>query len=107
MAIRLCSPARAEDGERRAALASRVGAQGSAASGPDPRAFLAHVKNAQFVAADDLATRNLVDCSMPPGNAAAGGGPLADAPPTRIFDKLYYLGTNRVASWAIVTSVSP
>ena len=67
-------------------------------------AFLAHVKNARFLAADDLAARNLVDCSMPPGNAAAGGGSLADAPPTRIFDELYYLGTNRVASWAIVTS---
>jgi len=67
-------------------------------------AFLAHVKNAQFLAANDLAARNLVDCSMPPGNAAAGGGPLADAPPTKIFDELYYLGTNRVATWAIVTS---
>ena len=88
-----------------AALALRVGAQGSApASGPDPMAFLAHVKNARFLAANDLAARNLVDCSMPPGNAAAGGGPLADAPPTRIFDELYYLGTNRVGAWAIVTS---
>ena len=67
-------------------------------------AFLAHVKNARFLAANDLAARNLVDCSMPPGNAAAGGGALADAPPTRIFDQLYYLGTNRVATWAIVTS---
>ena len=80
-----------------AALAARAGAQVSApASGPDPMAFLAHVKNARFLAGDDLAARNLVDCSMPPGNAAAGGGPLADAPPTRIFDELYYLGTNRV-----------
>ena len=88
-----------------AALAARAGAQGSApASGPDPMAFLAHVKNARFLAGDDLAARNLVDCSMPPGNAAAGGGPLADAPPTKIFDELYYLGTNSVASWAIVTS---
>jgi metallo-beta-lactamase class B len=88
-----------------AALASRAGAQGSApASGPDPMAFLAHVKNARFLAANDLAARNLVDCSMPPGNAAAGGGALADAPPTKIFDGLYYLGTNRVATWAIVTS---
>jgi len=88
-----------------AALASRAGAQGSApASGPDPMAFLAHVKNARFLAATDLAARNLVDCSMPPGNAAAGGGALADAPPTKIFDELYYLGTNRVATWAIVTS---
>jgi hypothetical protein len=67
-------------------------------------AFLAHVKNARFLAANDLAARNLVDCSMPPGNAAAGGGALADAPPTKIFDELYYLGTNRVATWAIVTS---
>jgi metallo-beta-lactamase class B len=88
-----------------AALAARAGAQGSApASGPDPMAFLAHVKNARLLAANDLAARNLVDCSMPPGNAAAGGGPLADAPPTKIFDELYYLGTNRVATWAIVTS---
>ena len=60
-----------------AALAPRADAQGSApASGPDPMAFLAHVKNARFLAADDLAARNLVDCSMPPGNAAADGGSL-------------------------------
>src|ERR1700752_3631917 len=87
-----------------AALAARAGAQGSPPTGPDPMAFLAHVKNARFLAADDLAARNLVDCSMPAGNAAPGGGPLADAPPSRIFDELYYLGTNRVATWAIVTS---
>ena len=88
-----------------AALAPRAGAQGSApASGPDPMAFLAHLKNARFLAADDLAARNLVDCSMPPGNAAGSVGSLADAPPTRIFNELYHLGTNRVASWAIVTS---
>src|SRR5687768_18054384 len=38
------------------ALAARAGAQGSApASGPDPMAFLAHVKNARFLAAGDLA----------------------------------------------------
>ena len=88
-----------------AALAARAGAQGSApASGPDPMAFLAHVKNARFLAGNDLAARNLVDCSMPPGNAAAGVESVADAPPTKIFDGLYYLGTNRTATWAIVTS---
>jgi metallo-beta-lactamase class B len=88
-----------------AAVEPRVNAQGSApANGPDPTAFLAHVKNARFLAGNDLAARNLVDCSMPPGNAAAGGGPLTDAPPTKIFDEVYYLGTNVVASWAIVTS---
>src|ERR1051325_9675181 len=87
-----------------AALAPRAGAQGTTpASGPDSMAFLAHVKNARFLAANDLAARNLVDCSMPPGNAAAGGGPLADAPPTKIFDELYYLCTNSAASWASVT----
>jgi metallo-beta-lactamase class B len=88
-----------------AALAARAGAQGSApADGPDRMAFLAHVKNARFLAGNDLAARNLVDCSMPPGNAAAGGGALADAPPTKVFDDLYYLGTNSVATGAIVTS---
>ena len=61
-------------------------------------AFLTHVKNARFLAADDLAARNLVDCSMPPGNAAAGGGALADAPPARIFDELDHL--ERTASLA-------
>ena len=72
-----------------AALTPRAGAQGSApVSGPDPMAFLAHVKNARFLAANDLAARNLVDCSMPPGNAAAGVESLADAPPTKIFDEL-------------------
>jgi glyoxylase-like metal-dependent hydrolase (beta-lactamase superfamily II) len=55
--------------------------------GPDPMAFLAHVKNARFLAATDLAARNLVDCSMPPGNAAAGGGRWPTRRPRRIFDR--------------------
>jgi metallo-beta-lactamase class B len=87
------------------AVAARVGAQGSAAAnGPDPLAFLAHVRNARLLAADDLGARNLVDCSMPPENAAGAVGAVVDAPPTRIFDQLYYLGSNSVATWAIVTS---
>ena len=56
------------------------------------------------LAANDLAARNLVDCSMPPENAAAAVGTLIEAPPTKIFDQLYYLGTNSVAAWAIVTN---
>ena len=88
-----------------AAVATKGGAQGApSVAGPDPMAFLAHVKNATLLASTDLAARNLVDCSMPPGNAAAGVGALADAPPTKVFDQLYYLGTNRVATWAVVTS---
>jgi metallo-beta-lactamase class B len=31
-------------------------------------------------------------------------GKVIDAPPTKVFDQLYYLGMNSVASWAIVTS---
>jgi metallo-beta-lactamase class B len=88
-----------------AAFAPRAGAQASAPDqGPDPMAFLAHVRNARLLAANDLAARNLVDCSMPPENAAAAVGTVIDAPPTKIFDHLYYLGMNSVASWAIVTS---
>jgi metallo-beta-lactamase class B len=86
-------------------LAAPAGAQDSApANGPDPMAFLAHVRNAKLLAANDLAARNLVDCAMPPENAAAAVGTVIDAPPTKIFDQLYYLGMNSVASWAIVTS---
>ncbi len=88
-----------------ASLAVRGGAQDSApGTGPDPMAFLNHVTNARLIAANDLAARNLVDCSMPPENAAAAVGTVIDAPPTKIFDQLYYLGMNSVASWAIVTS---
>jgi metallo-beta-lactamase class B len=90
-----------------AAISLPVGAQESApvaAAGPDPMAFLAHVRNARLLAGNDLAARNLVDCAMPPENAAAAVGTVIDAPPTKIFDQLYYLGMNSVASWAIVTS---
>jgi len=64
--------------------------------------FLDHVNNAKLLAAGDLAGRNLVDCSMPPQSAAPTGEPIV-APPTKVFDQLYYLGMNSVASWALVT----
>jgi len=76
-----------------AALAIPAGAQ----------TFLDHVNNAKLLAAGDLAGRNLVDCSMPPQSAAPTGEPIV-APPTKVFDQLYYLGMNSVASWALVTS---
>lgn len=65
--------------------------------------FLDHVNNAKLLAAGDMAGRNLVDCSMPQQSAAPTGEPIV-APPTKVFDQLYYLGTNIVASWALVTS---
>lgn len=85
------------------ALGPGAAAQEAAASGPDPMAFLDHVTNAKLLAADDLVP-SLVDCSIPPVNAAASVGKVIDAPPTKVFDQLYYLGMNSVASWAIVTS---
>ena len=86
------------------ALAPRAAAQESAAAnGPDPIAFLNHATNAKLLAADDLVP-SLVDCSIPPVNAAASVGKVIDAPPRKVFDQLYYLGMNSVASWAIVTS---
>jgi|SRR5579883_459663 metallo-beta-lactamase class B len=84
-------------------LVCNVNAQESAPKGPDPMAFLDHVTNARLLAANDL-TPSLVDCSLPPVNAAASVTKVMDAPPTKVFDQLYYLGTNSVASWAIVTS---
>jgi len=87
-----------------AALAPRTAAQESSSStGPDPIAFLNHVTNATLLAADDLVP-SLVDCAIPPVNAAASVGKVINAPPTKVFDQLYYLGMNSVASWAIVTS---
>src|SRR5438309_4391266 len=84
-------------------LAPGARAQGSAPEGPDPMAFLDHVTNAKLLAANDLVP-SLVDCSIPQVNAAASVGKVIDAPPTKVFDQLYYLGMNSVASWAIVTS---
>lgn len=87
-----------------AALAAGARAQESKPEkpGPDPMAFLDHVNMAKLLAADDLKP-SLVDCAIPPVNAAASVGKNMDAPPTKIFDQLYYLGMNSVTSWAIVT----
>jgi metallo-beta-lactamase class B len=84
-------------------LAPSARAQGTAPEGPDPRAYLDHVNNAKLLAADNLVP-SLVDCAIPPVNAAASVGKVIDAPPSKVFDQLYYLGMNSVASWAIVTS---
>jgi metallo-beta-lactamase class B len=86
-----------------AALAIPLGAQQTPLASRGQPAFLDHVANARLLAAGDLAGRNLADCSMPPISAAPTGEPLV-APPTKVFDQLYYLGTNIVASWALVTS---
>jgi metallo-beta-lactamase class B len=86
-----------------AVLAIPALAQEASPVRPANLAFLDHVRNARLLAADDLAGRNLADCSMPPQSAAPAGEPVG-APPTRVFDQLYYLGMNSVASWALVTS---
>ena len=78
-------------------------AQDSAPAHSDSISFQDHIKNAKLLAADDLAGRNLTDCAMPPVSAAPTTKPVTAAP-TKVFDQLYYLGTNIVASWALVTS---
>src|ERR1700722_11260709 len=77
--------------------AQEAGSQGSSTTYQD------HFDAANLLAAQDLAGRNLYDCKTPPEAAAPRGTPL-NAPPTKVFDQLYYLGTNIVASWALVTS---
>ena len=86
-----------------AALAARVDAQQSAPAQNESIAFQDHINAAKLLAADDLTGRNLLDCTMPPQSAAPTGKPVT-APPTKVFDQLYYLGTDIVASWALVTS---
>ncbi len=78
-------------------------AQDSAPARSDSISFQDHVNNAKLLAADDLAGRNLTDCAMPPVSAAPTTKPVTAAP-TKVFDQLYYLGTDIVASWALVTS---
>src|ERR1700694_4665354 len=86
-----------------AALGIPATAQKSPPGHPPHLPFQDHVDNAKLLAAGDLAGRNLVDCGMPPQSAAPTGEPIV-APPTKVFDQLYYLGTNIVASWALVTT---
>jgi metallo-beta-lactamase class B len=78
-------------------------AQESASARNDPSVIRDHVNNAKLLAADDLGGRTLSDCMMPPVSAAPTTKPIT-APPTKVFDQLYYLGTDIVASWALVTS---
>src|SRR6185437_4847636 len=85
------------------AMAICGNAQQSAPAHNAPPAFQDHVAAAKLLAAQDLTGRNLYDCMMPPRSAAPTTKPVM-APPTKVFDQLYYLGTDIVASWALVTS---
>lgn len=78
-------------------------AQDAGGSHAGSLAYQDHFDAANLLAAQDLAGRNLYDCKTPPESASPRGTPLV-APPAKVFDQLYYLGTNIVASWALVTS---
>ena len=86
-----------------AALAIRAGAQETS---PVHRAnfqFQDHVDNAKLLAAGDLPPEEIsLTAVCRPNSAAPTGEPIV-APPTKVFDQLYYLGMNSVASWALVT----
>jgi metallo-beta-lactamase class B len=84
-------------------LPVRVDAQQPAVAHGNSMSFQDHINNAKLLAANDLTGRNLSDCTMPPVSAAPKTKPVT-APPTKVFDQLYYLGTDIVASWALVTS---
>ena len=86
-----------------ATLAVPANAQEAGAIHAGSTAYQDHFDAASLLAAQDLAGRNLYDCKTPPEAASPRGTPLV-APPTKVFDQLYYLGTNIVASWALVTS---
>lgn len=85
------------------AFVAQVHAQQTAPAHNDTASFQDHITNAKLLAANDLTGRNLSDCTMPPVSAAPKTPPVT-APPTKVFDQLYYLGTDIVASWAYVTS---
>jgi hypothetical protein len=84
-------------------LPLRVDAQQPAVAHGNSMSFQDHINNAKLLAANDLTGRNLSDCTMPPVSAAPKTKPVT-APPSKVFDQLYYLGTDIVASWALVTS---
>jgi metallo-beta-lactamase class B len=86
-----------------ATLSLRVEAQQPGSAHSDAMSFQDHINNAKLLAASDLTGKNLSDCTMPPVSAAPTNKPVT-APPTKVFDQLYYLGTDIVASWALVTS---
>ena len=86
-----------------AMVAVPVSAQDAGGSHAGSLAYQDHFDAANLLAAQDLAGRNLYDCKTPPESASPRGTPLV-APPAKVFDQLYYLGTNIVASWALVTS---
>jgi len=85
------------------AVATYANAQETPAARPGAAAFQDHIEAARLLADGDMAGRNMADCSTPPQAAAPRDTPIV-APPSKVFDQLYYLGTNIVASWAIVTS---
>ena len=86
-----------------AIVAVPLSAQDAGGSHAGSLAYQDHFDAANLLAAQDLAGRNLYDCKTPPESASPRGTPLV-APPVKAFDQLYYLGTNIVASWALVTS---
>jgi metallo-beta-lactamase class B len=85
------------------ALATYAHAQESPAANSGALTYQDHMEAARLLADGDMAGRNMADCSTPQESAAPKGTPIV-APPSKAFDQLYYLGTNIVASWALVTS---
>src|SRR5579862_8145465 len=70
------------------ALTVQANAQESTARAGSP-SYQDHFDAAGLLAAQDLAGRNLYDCKTPPQSAQPTGTQIV-APPTKVFDQLYY-----------------
>ena len=84
---------------------------------PPVSAIDAHIATARAAAGQDYRATfvNLCLPSVPPAGRAGGGGAAGAAPPTpdranwyappfKVFDNLYWLGTRQHSSWALQTS---
>ena len=87
-------------------LAITAGAQGQAPPAPPlgPEAQM-HVMAAKLLSANDIRIVKYACPGQPPlSKNPVRGQDAVLAPPTKIFDQLYFLGTDFVASYALVTS---
>ena len=75
-------------------------ANSPAASGP--AAVQRHLQRAQLIAGEEL--KNTIGLLCTPAAATARAKTLANPPPTRVFDNLYYVGLGYVSAWALTTS---
>lgn len=64
-----------------------------------------HLARARELAGSAFLTTEEVQCNeLGEGDPYRAGGKESHLPPTRVFDNLYYVGTDRLGAWAVQTS---